>query len=310
VPVAPAPADARAVAAAPSVRHLARKLGVDLARVRGSGPGGRVLIDDLAGYVKPNGTTHDAPSKPAPPAVDYGTPGTRQKLVGLRRKIAEHMVEAKRTIPHYAYVDECDLTDLVRIRGQLKEPMAASGVRLTYLPFMVKAVARALKEIPIVNSTLDEASGEIVLHDRYHVGIAVAAPQGLIVPVVKNADRKDVAAIAADIERLSGDARAGKSRLEDLKGGTFTVTSVGNIGGLISTPIINSPEVGIMGVGKVTRRPVYDAAGAVRPADLVYLSFSFDHRVLDGAIGAAFGNAVIRRLQNPAALLLPEPFGR
>ena len=131
----------------------------------------------------------------------------------------------------------------------------------------------------------------------------------MIVPVVKDADKKDIAAIAMEIERLSSDARSGKTKLEDLKGGTFTVTSVGSIGGLISTPIINSPEVGILGVGKVVRRPVYDSHGAIKPADLVYFSFSFDHRVLDGAIGATFGNAVIRHLQNPAALLLAEKFG-
>jgi len=297
------------VPAAPSVRRMARELGVDLARVRGSGAGGRVLIGDLASSVRPAEANGHPVAKPAPVRPDYGTPGSRVKLVGLRRKIAEHMVQAKRSIPHYAYVDECDLTDLVRIRGQLKEPFLARGVKLTYLPFIVKAVARALKEIPVVNSTLDEGANEIVLHDKYHVGVAVAAPNGLIVPVIHDADRKDIAAIATDIERLSGAARAGKAKLEDLKGGTFTVTSVGNIGGLISTPIINSPEVGILGIGKVTRRPVYDDAGNIKPADIVYLSFSFDHRVLDGAIGAAFGNAVIRRLRNPAALLLPEEYG-
>ena len=306
---APSNGSATAVAlpvAAPSVRHLARKLGVELARIRGSGPGGRVLLDDLAQHVRPS--THDPDKKPDAPRVDYGTPGTRTKLLGLRRKIAEHMVEAKRTIPHYAYIDECDLTDLVRLRAQLKVSFAKVGVKLTYLPFVVKAVARALKQIPVVNSTFDDAAQELTLHDTYHIGVAVAAPNGLIVPVVKDADKKDVAAIAAEIERLSQEARAGKSKLEDLKGGSFTVTSIGNIGGLISTPIINSPEVGILGLGKVVKRPVYDAAGQIRPADLLYLSFSFDHRVLDGAIGAAFGNAVIAQLQNPAALLLPERF--
>ena len=292
--------------AAPSVRHLARKLGVELSRIRGSGPGGRVLLDDLTQHLKP--TSADAVKKTDAPKVDYGTPGTRTKLLGLRRKIAEHMVEAKRAIPHYTYVDECDLTDLVRLRMQLKETFARVGVKLTYLPFVVKAVARALKQIPVVNATFDEAGQELTLHDTYHIGVAVATPNGLIVPVVKDADKKDVAAIAADIERLSQEARAGKSKLEDLKGGSFTVTSIGNVGGLISTPIINSPEVGILGLGKVVTRPVYDAAGHIRPADLLYLSFSFDHRVLDGAIGAAFGNAVIAQLQNPGALLLPERF--
>ena len=292
--------------AAPSVRQMARKLGVDLARIPGTGPGGRVLLDDLAGHFRP--AASEPPRKQEAPAVDYGTPGTRVKLIGLRRKIAEHMVESKRAIPHYSYIDECDVTDLVRMRSQLKETFARVGVKLTFLPFIVKAVARALKRIPVVNATFDDAAQESILHDRYDIGIAVATPQGLIVPVVKDADTKDLAAIASEIERLGKDARAGKSKLEDLKGSTFTVTSVGSIGGLISTPIINSPEVGILGVGKAVKRPMYDAAGQIRPADLVYLSFSFDHRVLDGAIGAAFGNAVIAQLQNPAALLLPERF--
>jgi pyruvate dehydrogenase E2 component (dihydrolipoamide acetyltransferase)/2-oxoisovalerate dehydrogenase E2 component (dihydrolipoyl transacylase) len=291
------------VKAAPSVRLMARKLGIDLSQIRGSGPQGRILIEDLSRYVLPSGA-----AKPDGAAVqaDYGKPGTRRKLQGLRRKIAEQMVLSKKVIPHYGYVDECDITDLVRLRGSLREIYAASGIRLTYLAFFVKAVTQALKEVPLVNSTLDEESGEIVLHDHYHIGIAVAAPQGLIVPVIHDADRLDLARIAREIERLGDAARAGKSRLEDLRGGTFTITSIGGIGGLISTPIIRHPEAGILGIGKVVKRPIYDDFGNLRPADMVYLSFSFDHRILDGAIGAAFANALIRRLQQPAALLLPE----
>ena len=292
---------------------LARKLGVDLAAVRGSGPHGRILLDDLTPYLTPrpaNGTRPaSAPSGTDTSKFDFGVAGTRQKLIGLRRKIAEHMVESKRHIPHYSYIDECDFSDVVRLRTQLREPLAKVGVKLTYLAFFVKAVSRALKEVPIVNSTFDEAAGEVVLHDRYNIGVAVAAPNGLIVPVVKDTDKKDVATIATDIERLSGDAKAGRIKIDDLRGGTFTVTSIGGIGGLISTPIINHPEVGIMGVGKVVKRPVYDAAGALKPADIVYLSFSFDHRVVDGAIGAAFGNVVMRYLHAPALLLLPEKLG-
>jgi len=307
--VAPAPRVAvfgDAIKASPSVRLMARKLGIDLARVRGSGPGGRVLIDDLAGQVaKADGARQPAAAEPAP---DFGTPGTRLKLVGLRRKIAEHMVLAKRTVPHYSYVDECDVSELVRLREAFKEPYAQRGVKLTYLAFFVKAVAGALKDVPLVNSFLDEAANEIVLHDHYHIGVAVATPGGLIVPVVRDVDQKDMAAVARDIERLSAEARAGKTRLEDLRGGTFTVSSVGNIGGLISTPVINHPEVGILGVGKVVKRPVYDAAGNLHPAHMIYLSFSFDHRVVDGAVGAAFGNAVIRRLFKPAELLIPAAF--
>lgn len=292
------------VKAAPSVRQLARKLGIDLATVRGSGPEGRILIEDLGARLTA-ATAATAAREPAAPAADYGKPGTRIRLHGLRRRIAEHMAHAKRTIPHYSYVDECDATELVRLREQLRPAFARVGVKLTYLPFFVKAVVTALRELPLVNASLDEEAGDIVLHDRYHIGIAVATPAGLIVPVIGDADKKDVATLARDIERLSQEARTGRARREDLRGGTFTLTSVGNIGGLFSTPVINHPEVGILGIGKIVKRPVFDAAGQVRPADMVYLSFSFDHRVVDGAIGAAFANIVLRELHHPAALLLP-----
>ncbi|MGL6094723.1 MAG: dihydrolipoamide acetyltransferase family protein [Fimbriiglobus sp.] len=293
------------VAAAPSIRLLARKLGLDLARIRGTGPGGRILHDDLTPFL----ATPTASKPPAAKhAMDLGTAGTKQKLAGVRRAIAERMVASKTAIPHYAYVDECDFTELVRLRGQLKEPFARADLRLTYLPFVLKAVARALKHVPLVNSTFDDDTGEVTLHDRYHIGIAVAAPAGLMVPVIRDVDRKDVAVLAAEIDRLSETARAGRVRPDDLRGGSFTVSSIGSIGGLISTPIVNRPEVGIVGIGKLVRRPVYDAAGDLRPADLVYLSFSFDHRIVDGAIGATFGNAVIRELERPAGLLLPDGF--
>ncbi len=290
------------VRAAPSVRRKARELGVDLSHVVGSGPGGRILMSDLTAE-----GAAPAASKPRDQGrtQPFGTPGTRIPLRGLRRKIAEHMVRSKTTIPHYSYIDECDVTELVRVREQLKPTMAEQGVKLTYLPLIVKAAVAALKEVPIVNSSLDEAAGEIVLHDRYHIGIAVATDAGLIVPVIHDADGLDIGRLAREIDRLSGEAREGKIKLEDLRGGTFTVTSIGGIGGLISTPVINHPEVAILGIGRIVRRPVYDEHGDIRPADLLYLSFSFDHRVLDGAIAAHFSNALIRHLENPAALLLP-----
>ena len=291
------------VKAAPSVRQMARKLGVDLASVPGSGPEGRILIEDLASRVHP---AHEAPAPPPPKPPEYGKPGTRIKFQGLRRKIAEHMVHAKRVIPHYAYIDECDVTDLVKLREDLKAAYAKAGVKLTYLAFIVKAVAHALKEVPLVNASLDEAANEIVLHDHYNIGIAVATPGGLVVPVIRDADQRDLGGIAREIERLGNDARAGRQRLEDLRGGTFSVTSLGNIGGLLSAPIVNHPEVGILGVGRVYKRPVFDAHGQVRPSDRVYLSLSFDHRVVDGAVGGAFANAIIAWMQNPALLLLPE----
>jgi pyruvate dehydrogenase E2 component (dihydrolipoamide acetyltransferase)/2-oxoisovalerate dehydrogenase E2 component (dihydrolipoyl transacylase) len=296
------------VKAAPSVRFMARKLGVDLGKIHGSGPGGRILIGDLSTVLTASrapGARLDA----AEESRDYGRPGTRHKFQGLRRKISEHMVRSKRTIPHYTYVDEVDVTQLAELRENLRAAFAEAGVKLTYLAFFVRAVVRALKEVPLVNATLDEASGEIVLHDHYHIGIAVATPNGLIVPVIRDADRKDLTEVAREVERLSVEARAGKTRLEDLGGGTFSITSIGNIGGLFSTPIINHPEVGILGVGRIVRRPVYDTAGNIRAADLVYLSLSFDHRVIDGDVGAAYGNALARQLKNPARLVLPDQLG-
>jgi pyruvate dehydrogenase E2 component (dihydrolipoamide acetyltransferase)/2-oxoisovalerate dehydrogenase E2 component (dihydrolipoyl transacylase) len=296
------------VKAAPSVRHMARQLGIDLRSIQGSGPQGRILVEDLTSQMKARtapvgGNGGLARPEPKP---DYGRPGTRIKLQGLRRRIAEHMVRSVQTIPHYSYIDECDVTELVRLRTSLKEAYSRAGVKLTYLPFFVKAVVAALKEVPLVNSSLNEDDGEIVLHDRYHIGIAVSTGAGLLVPVIHDADRKDIGTLARDIDRLSSEARSGRARLEDLRGGTFTITSVGNLGGLISTPIINHPEVGIVGIGKVVKRPMFDEMREVRAADMVYLSFSFDHRVVDGAVGAVFGNTVLRHLHNPALLLLPE----
>jgi 2-oxoisovalerate dehydrogenase E2 component (dihydrolipoyl transacylase) len=300
-PNGPALASAQGVQAAPSVRQLAHKLGIDIGKVRGSGPHGRILVDDLAIQVAA------APAaKPAKetPRFDFGKPGTRLKLQGVRRKIAERMVQAKRAIPHYSYVDECDVGDLVKLRDMLREPFAKRGVKLTYLAFFVKAVVGALREIPIVNASLDEQAGEIILHEHCHVGIATAAPAGLVVPVVHDADKLSLLETAREIERLTSDVRANKSKVDDLRGSTFTVTSIGSLGGLFATPIINYPDVGILGLGKIVKRPVCDESGQVRAADMLYLSLSFDHRVLDGAIAASFGNALIRRLREPAAMLV------
>ncbi|QVL34775.1 2-oxo acid dehydrogenase subunit E2 [Telmatocola sphagniphila] len=292
----------RNIAAAPSVRYLARKMGINLAEVIGSGPAGRILIDDLSRILQSNKTVER--KKPSSPNLDLGTPGTTVKLAGLRRKIAEHLSHSKKIIPHYSYVEECDVSELVRLRKSLREPLLEKNIKLTFLPFFVKAAAMALKQVPIVNSSLDDETETIRFHASYNIGIAVATPNGLIVPVIKDADKKDALTIAREIDALSESARQGKVKVEDLKGGTFTVSSVGNIGGLISTPIINHPEVGILGIGKISKRPVYDEDGKLKPAEMVFLSFSFDHRVVDGAIGAMFANKLIDALQKPAIMLI------
>ena len=293
------------VLAGPAVRRRAREAGVDITQIQGSGPQGRVLLDDLeqapAAPIEPPAGTN---GKTAPPTPMHFQPGTQIPLRGLRRRIAERMVAAKQTVPHYSYIDECEVTELVRLRNSLRDSVAERGTKLTYLAFVVKAVCEALKEVPQVNASIDDDASEIIVHGEYHIGIAVDTPTGLVVPVIHHADRKSVVEIAAEIQRLTNDARSGNLKLEDLRGGTFSVTSIGSIGGLVSTPIVNHPEVGILGIGKIIRRPVYDDHGELRPADLMYLSFSFDHRIVDGAAGARFGNAIVRQLENPAPMLL------
>ncbi len=294
---------------------MARALGVDLGSVRGTGPDGRVLIDDLGNYVNQLGIGRaardvDGPGdgqEEQPPGHSRRVarplqPGQHVALQGLRRSIADHMVTSKQTIPHYSYIDECDVSRMVALRNALKRPLYGQGVKLTNLPFYVKAVVGALQQVPLVNSTIDCVAGEIVLHDRYDIGIATATARGLVVPVIRNADRKNLAEIARDIERLIRAAQAGTIARSDLQGGTFTISSIGNFGGLVSTPIIHHPEVGIVAIGKIFKRPTYDEQGQIVPAQIAYLSFSFDHRVVDGSVGAQFGNAMIQQLQDPQTL--------
>lgn len=292
------------VKATPAVRRMARALGIDLRTARGSGRDGRVLIDDLAALIQQQHRRTREPQSPHKMTLaDLGTPGERWKLTGVRRAIAEHMVHCKQTIPHYSYIDECDVTAMSALRDQLKRPFYAQGVKLTNLPFFVKAVVKGLQQVPLVNASLDEQAGQIVMHDHYHIGIATATSKGLVVPVVRHADRYDLATLARELERLIRAAQAGTLGRHELRGSTFTVSSVGNIGGLVSTPIIHHPEVGILAIGKTFTRPVFDSAGQIVPARLTYLSFSFDHRVVDGAVGAIFGNAVCEQIQSPQSLV-------
>lgn len=305
-PVAgPALATGVPVKAAPSVRLMARKLGIDLAQMAGSGPGGRILIGDLTAQVHLPGK-RETPAKLAEKQPDYGIPGTRLKLLGVRRIMADHMAKAAHTTAQATYVDECEVTDLVHMRHMLREPFAQQGVKLTYLPFFVKAIVAALREVPIVNATFAEAAGEIILHDHYHIGVATATPAGLLVPVVHDADKKSLLELARAIERLTNEARAGTIRLEELRSGTFTLTSIGSLGGLFAAPIINLPEAAILAIGKIVKRPVFDEHNQVRPADMVYVSLTFDHRFIDGATATAFGNAVMKWLRQPGALVVGE----
>jgi pyruvate dehydrogenase E2 component (dihydrolipoamide acetyltransferase) len=243
-------------------------------------------------------------------AVDGGTASPqleeRVPFRGLRRRIAERLVAAKRTVPHFTYVEECDASQIVELRARAKKLGAAHGVKVTYLPFFIKAMVEAAKQHPILNSSLDEERNELVYKHYYNVGIATDTSRGLVVPVVKNADRLSIFELAREIERLAGAAREGRSSMEDLTGGTMTITSTGNIGGVLATPIINHPEVAILGVTAIRPRPVV-RDGEIVIRQMVNLAISLDHRVVDGAPGAIFMRDLVALLEDPKLQVLGHP---
>ncbi len=314
VPTAPRPSPAAPVVqvqssapspgvlATPATRRLARELGVDIGAVRGSGPQGRITDDDVKRSAQGSATSTLTVQ---PPQVAPSRGGPREEVValrGLRRTISERMVKSLRTTAQVTHVDEADMTELVLLREAFKGSAEKRGVRLTYLPFIIKVLVPALKEFPYVNSTLDEQAGNIVLKKYYNIGIATDTEQGLIVPVVKDVDKKDIFELAGEIEKLSQKARSGQLNLDDVHGSTFTITNVGAIGGLFATPIINIPEVAILGLHKIAKRPVV-RDGRIEVRDTTYLSLSFDHRVLDGAYAARFTSRIIDTIQDTKKLL-------
>jgi pyruvate dehydrogenase E2 component (dihydrolipoamide acetyltransferase) len=309
---------AAVVLATPAVRRRAAELGVDLSRVKGSGPGGRIVDSDLdATKADATATTSSpmwpalsgpAPPAPVPPAkLSAPQPSSdeileRIPIRGVRRVIAEHMSESKHRAAHFTYVEEVDVSELVVLRDRMAKHVEKQGVRLSYLPFIIKAVVAGLKAHPRLNATVDDAREELVVRSTYHIGIATAAPEGLIVPVVRNADRKSVVVLAREIQDLSERGRAGKLSRAELTGSSFTITSLGALGGLLATPILNYPEVAILGVHKIQKRPVYRADGTLGPADMMNLSISLDHRVVDGLEGAQFLALVKGYLEDPHQL--------
>jgi pyruvate dehydrogenase E2 component (dihydrolipoamide acetyltransferase) len=224
-------------------------------------------------------------------------------LRGLRRVIADHMVHSKHVAAHTLHVDEADLTDLVAMRERAKAKAAAEGIKLTYLPFFVKAVTGALKRYPYVNASLDDEYHEIVLKKFYNIGIAANTDEGLVVPVIHDADRKSIFELAAEIGHLAAKARSGKLSHDEISGGTFTITNVGSVGGLFTSPIINYPEVAILGTHSIVPRPVV-RDGQIVIRQMMYLSLSFDHRVVDGALAAEFVRDLARSLANADVMLM------
>jgi pyruvate dehydrogenase E2 component (dihydrolipoamide acetyltransferase) len=286
--------------ATPATRQLARELSVDLRRVPPSSPDRRVTKDDVRAFVQ----GHVAAPAPAPqPAVPARRPDERVPFVGVRRRIAQRLQEVTRTAALFTFVEECEVGRLLEVRDRLAAQAEERGVSITLLPFIVRAVALALKQHPVLNSYLDEAAGELVLRHEYHIGIATATDQGLMVPVLRDADHRSILEIAREVERLAQGAREGTLKRDELTGSTFTVTSLGKAGGLFATPIINPPEVAILGVHRIRERPVV-RDGLVAIGKIMLLSLTFDHRVVDGHVGAAFAYDVIGYLEEPDRLFL------
>jgi len=332
--VAPAPQPAVAprvdggpVSAAPSTRRLARELSVDLQAVRGTGPGGRITDDDVrasAGKPPSVSKTPDAPAAPARAAAPAGPakplaavglappplpkfeqwgPVERQPLSHLRRAIAERMALSAALIPHVTHFDKADVSDLNAIVTRSFEAAKQHGITLTLTSFLLKAAALALREFPQFNASLDAGAGELILKRYCHLGIAVATDRGLIVPVIRDVDTKPVMDIARELAALAQRVRDGKAALDDLRGGTFTVTNIGALGGTGAIPIINYPEVAILAVARGREEPVV-RGGQIVARMLLPITLTFDHRVADGADGARFAQAIIRRLEAPETLFV------
>lgn len=300
-PVMPRTAGERPLAS-PAVRAKAEELGVKLQYVPGTGPAGRVSHEDLARYVA-NGDGHRVA-----PAQASGVGQRREgveavKIIGLRRKIAEKMALSKRSIPHFAYVEEVDVTELEALRVHLNQRFGKTRPKLTILPFLIQGLARLLPDYPQINATYDDEAGILTRHGAFHCGIAAQTPNGLMVPVLRHAEALDMWSAAAEIARLAEAARSGKASREELSGSTLTLTSLGPLGGVVTTPVINHPEVAIIGPNKIVDRPIVQH-GQIVVRKMMNLSSSFDHRVVDGYDAAEFIQRFKAMLERPALLFM------
>jgi len=306
----------RRVIAMPSVRKYARDNGVDIRQVSGSGKNGRVVKEDIDQFKNggapavaqtPAVEQTEAPAaaeKAAATPIPQGQyPETREKMSGIRKAIAKAMVNSKHTAPHVTLMDEIDVANLVAHRKKYKEVAAQKGIKLTFLPYVVKAVTSALREYPALNTSLDDATSEIVHKHYYNIGIAADTEKGLLVPVVKDADRKSVFAISDEINQLAVKARDGKLAPDEMKGASCTISNIGSAGGQWFTPVINHPEVAILGIGRIAEKAIVKN-GEIVAAPVLALSLSFDHRMIDGATAQNAMNHIKRLLNDPELLLM------
>jgi len=290
--------------AAPSVRKMARDLGIDLTRVRGTENGGRIIIEDLRAYVAMLRSSAQnkasAPAQPTTPAsIDFSKWGevTRSKASGLRQAIGEKMSESWKSIPHVTQFDEADITDIMTLRKKYVTPYDKKGVKLTVTSFLIKALVETLQEFPAFNSSLDEQTWEIIEKQYFHLGVAVDTEGGLIVPVIRDINKKSIVEFSLELQELAEKTRGRKIALTDLEGGTFTLSNLGGIGGTYFTPIINKPEVAILGIGRGILKPVVKDK-KIEPRMMLPLAVSYDHRVIDGADGARFIRALINKIED------------
>ncbi|WP_282171713.1 dihydrolipoamide acetyltransferase family protein [Cytobacillus firmus] len=307
----------RRIIAMPSVRKYARDKGVDIRQVAGSGKNGRIQKDDIDAFLNGGAQANEAPAQEAAPQAEAKEtapaaaqtipagqyPETREKMSGIRKAIAKAMVNSKHTAPHVTLMDEIDVTKLVAHRKKFKEVAANKGIKLTFLPYVVKALTSALREFPALNTSIDDAAGEIIHKHYYNIGIAADTEKGLLVPVVKDADRKSTFAISNEINELAGKARDGKLAPDEMKGASCTITNIGSAGGQWFTPVINHPEVAILGIGRIAEKPVVKD-GEIVAAPVLALSLSFDHRIIDGATAQNALNHIKRLLNDPELLLM------
>jgi pyruvate dehydrogenase E2 component (dihydrolipoamide acetyltransferase) len=291
--------------AAPAVRKLARELGVDLSLIKGTGPKGRITKEDVLNYV--NKLKEEVKEVREIKEVKIERKEAIEEVIpirGIRRKIAEHLRLSKDRAVHTLHVDEIDMTEIVKLRERLKKIADEQNVKLTYLPFIIKAVATALKKHPYFNAVVDDEKGEIILKKYYNIGVAVDTPDGLIVPVIKDVDKKSIIQIARELEDISNRAREGKLNLEELQDGTFSITNVGSIGGVFAFPVIDYPRVAILGTHKIKKVPVVNEKDEIVIRYMMFVSLSFDHRVVDGAEAARFTRTLSRILENPDIFIL------
>lgn len=286
--------------ASPAVRKRAWDLGVELRFVQGSGPAGRILHEDLDAWLQGQGSASNAR---AGSAYAERNDEDAVPVIGLRRKIAQKMAESKRRIPHFSYVEEIDVTELEDLRVQLNAKWGESRGKLTLLPLLARAMVVALRDFPQINARYDDEAGVVTRYGAVHIGIATQSDGGLMVPVMRHAEARDVWSMAAEIARLAQAVRSGSAGRDELSGSTITITSLGPLGGIVTTPVINHPEVGIVGVNRIVERPAF-RNGAVVARKLMNLSSSFDHRVVDGMDAARFIQAVRALLEQPALLFV------